>query len=539
MLLMDRHRYRLGVTATCIALATALAASVAGQASALERRAPESDLALLGLVRRADGSPLTGATVIGYPAPFGADVVGLEQGLVEATPRTTETDQRGSFRLPMAGPARLEVRHDEGLGAVVGLASPGVPLRIVATPVGEISLPPMARGAFLRLASGESLGWRDGARLRLPAGTYRLLARLGDEFAEHRVTLTSSTKVTLFRPAVPPTRVRVEGDRTCDVVVDDWYEAPLRPDADGRVMVWPTPEPDRGRRLTWRLPGPHGALALHTGLSIGPDTVVQLRSPTWRKVNLGPCPPGKVATLLGNGRRCVALAPIVGESSARAAFVPELPERDEPLHVLIADGAPISVVDVAVGRARIGEPRRLIVRVVDDGGPVADATLELNGPPPHVLRRRSTNARGIAVFDAVPDGGAFLALRAAEHVCEPVAVDAALLAHGAVTLHARVGVELIGRVTLGSEPLPRGLIVDLTLRDPTATLDMPTRRTSVAADGRFRFGGLERTGRYTLFASAQVSGITYSDKVHGVLPGTDVALQLRTEDVPLPGPRRR
>lgn len=491
--------------------------------------------AAAGLVRRADGSPLEGATVTAFAYALGHDVVGLAGVLPAPPPATTTTDAAGSFRLPLVTDACLLVQHGDGLGALLARCTQGAPVRLLATPLGEVTLPPTALGAFVRVENGAALGWREGTELRLPAGSYRLLVRFSDGFDEHRVRLASSARVALFRSSRPPLTVRVQAEASFDLIVDDWLQTPLQPDSLGQILVWAPCAPDRAHRLTLREQGPGGALALHRSVCAEPTTVLTLPHTRWRPRALGSLVAGLVATLEGGNTdvRCLALAPIRADADGRGTA--HLPiAADDTRDVVLAAGAAIASL------ADDGTPpaRSLTVQVTDARGPVADAAIELTGTPPHVTRRSTTDARGLAIFAALPRAPCLLRLQAAEHIADPAAIDVRRLDAGSVAVRAEVGAQLVGRVTLGSSPLPAGLGVDLTLRDPTGLLAMPTRAGTVAADGRFRFGGLEPGGRFTLFASAQVRGITYSAKLHGVLADSEVELDLQSEDVPAPAVRR-
>ncbi|MBK8977891.1 MAG: carboxypeptidase regulatory-like domain-containing protein [Planctomycetes bacterium] len=67
---------------------------------------------------------------------------------------------------------------------------------------------------------------------------------------------------------------------------------------------------------------------------------------------------------------------------------------------------------------------------------------------------------------------------------------------------------------------------------------MRPRATTSAADGTFAFRGLP-DGLYTLFATTQRDGVTWSGKTPRVQPGADQwPIELRNEDPAPPGPER-
>jgi len=509
------------------------AAALASGARAVPQADHVPEPALLGFVQRADGSPLSDATVTAWPAARGHDVVGL-RGLLPAPPPVEgTTDARGSFHLAAGEPAWLEVTGD-GLGALCCWVQPGDPVRLVATPLGAVVLPPGALGAHVRTEAGDALGWRAGGEVRLPAGTFRLLVRFADGLDEHRVLLGPSARVALFRSTRAPFAVRFEPRLASQAIVDGWSGVPLRPDAEGRVEVWAPAPPARAHRLTFAVAGPEGAVALHASVVGAGETEVSLLATRWRQLD-GPLPDhGLVATLAGSplAPRCVALTPLRGGTTM-------VPDAEDLQHVVLAAGTAITALPSVDQALELPAARDLTVSVVDTAGPVADAEVELRGVPPHVTRRAVTDRRGRVRFAAVPRARCTLLLDAAEVVAGPTDVSLAQLDEGRVSVQATPGAALAGRVTLGGAPPPASQVIDLTLRDPTGVLATTTRRAAVRSDGSFRFGGLPPGGRFTLFATTQVDGITYSAKLHGVLAGTEVALDLHVEDVPMPRPVRR
>lgn len=538
MLTMDRHRRVPGVIGLWAAawLASASTGLAQGAAATARPQAP----ALLGLVRRADGSPLAGAEVRAFARPPGADVPGLAGVLTAPEPCRAIADAGGAFRLEVATPARLELRHPDGLGAALELVEPGNPVRVVATPLGEVELPPNADGAFVHGADSVPLGFHPGPRVRLAAGAYRLLVRYAEGFDEHAVTVADSARIVLFRRADGSRSVMVAGPTACGLVVDDWTEVVLRPDANGRVRLWQPARPATAQVLTWRIPGPDGAVALHRTVTTDGADPVTLPAVRWQPLRVAVPPVGAVASVVGSpaAARCVALSPVVTVDAHSTAFVPE-GFGDGAALVLLAPEAP--VVDLAgePDADLLARPVQLAVRVADARGPVASATVELSGPPPCVPRHVRTDARGQATVHALPRHPGTLRFWSPEHLplVQPLTVEQ--LDRGELVLQVERGAHLAGRVLLDGQPLGRAMHVDLTLRDTTGILATPNRRADVGDDGAFRFGGLDPNGRYTLFATAQVAGVTHSAKVHGVLPGTDVVVDLRTEDVAAPGQVRR
>lgn len=477
-----------------------------------------------GLVRGPDGKVVAGAEV--RAIPLGPDVVGLETGLPGAVAPVFEarTDERGEFRIDSAAPCRVLIRHRDGLGALVPRVHPGAPVRVTAAPMAEIRLPPGAHEACLRVTPAEDDGWLgrfDGEALRVPAGSYRVLA--GPKWSEHFVNARGSDIVHLFAPARPAAVLRTDADR---VVVDGWEGVPLRPDRDGRVAVWPSHAADDARELRLAFDARPGATAfVHVhGLpapSVAPPALA------WRAVEC-PARGARVVTLvpLGEGARCVAASRVDDDG------VVHVPVLDGAVHVLVGE----VVAGFTADANRLDPPvgGDLVVQVLDERGAVADAVLELSGPLPHVRRRTRTDARGWATFRGAPRSAATLEMDAREHWAPARTLRAADVGSGPIVLRAEPGGSIAGKVTLAGRP-PGPVAVSVTLRDPTGVLGTLSRHVRPEPDGSFAVQGLDPLGRYTLFATAQVDGVTWSAKLHGILAGTDVHLDLRSEDVPPPG----
>jgi hypothetical protein len=239
-------------------------------------------------------------------------------------------------------------------------------------------------------------------------------------------------------------------------------------------------------------------------------------------------PGAHVATLLPADRpRCLACSPVAPDGTVA------VPDVAGAIHVVLGDSIEAFAGDAQQLACTGGSTLR--VRVLDAAGPVGDVAVELSGPLPQVLRRAYVDARGVATFAGVPKSAATLELHARSHWALPVAVTAAQLNEGLVTLHAERGAALEGRILVAGRDATEPAAITVTLRDTSGALRMRARQQSPSAAGRFAFPGLDPTGRYTLFATVDVAGVTHSAKVHGVLPGTPVVLDLLSEDVPPPG----
>lgn len=507
-----------------------------------------------GLVRTPDGSPLRDAEVVAFPRAATDDVVGAEGLAPRPEVVRTTTDAGGVFRLALPAPAIVVVRHRNGLGVMWPRAATHDALRLVAQPLAELELPAWASGAHVRVAGplGElALGFWAGASLRLPGGAHRLLiegtARDGTkatpERAEVHVAVRAGERVRVDAPASALRRVRltapgatVAGESVpgaiAAIVVDGWHDVPLTPDADGGVALWPCAQSTRGLQVAVR--GPHGAWRWQ-GMVVDRDgDAPTLASTAWRALRA----PGAVAVATLQTRadgdvQGVAWSPV-------HADIAHVPTVDDVAFVAVrADGAVFAVGDT-------GAPFRagtLTLAVGDAERPLAGVMVELDGPPPQVRRRAHTDSRGQATFVGVPRTRAFARLLHDELCSDDLEVptDAVDTGPGGapLRLRARPGATLRGTITVVGDPTASLSAVEVTVRDPTGTDGLATRRAPVADDGGFAFRGLDADRRYTLFASLRRGAVTFSAKLHGVDTSTPVLLTLRSEDPLPPGSAER
>lgn len=506
--------------------------------------------ACTGLVRTPDGSPLRDAEVVAFPRAATDDVVGAEGLAPRPEVMRTTTDAGGMFRLALPAPAILVVRHPSGLGVVWPRAATRDALRLVARPLAEVELPAGARGAHVRMASplGElALGFWPGASLRLPGGAHRLLiegpARGGGkdipERAEVFVAVRGGESVRVRAPASAPWRVQLTAPgatvaretvagETVAIVVDGWHGVALTPDADGSVALWPCAQSRRSLQVA--SPGPHGARRWQSLVVARDGDAPVLASTAWRALRV----PGAeaVATLQTRAHgdvQGVAWSPV----QAGIAHVPVV--DDVAFVALRADGAVFAVGDA-------GTPIRagtLTIAIRDAERPLAGALVELDGPPPQVRRRARTDSGGQATFVGVPRTRAFARLLHDELCSDDLEVPADAVDGAPLRLRARPGATLRGTITVVGDPTASMSAVEVTLRDPTGTDGLATRRAPVAADGGFAFRGLDADRRYTLFAALRRGAVTFSAKLHGVDTGAPVLLTLRSEDPLPPGSAER
>lgn len=501
--------------------------------------------ACTGLVRTPDGSPMRDAEVVAFPRAATDDVVGAEGLAPRPEVVRTTTDAGGVFRLALPAPAIVVVRHPSGLGVVWPHAATHDALRLVAQPLAEVELPAWARGAHVRMASplGElALGFFAGASLRLPGGAHRLLiegpARANPERAEVHVTVRGGESVRVDAPASASWRVQLTGPDatvagdTAAVVVDGWHDVPLTPDADGGVALWPCAQSTRELQVAAR--GPLDARRWQRMVVDRDDEAPMLAATAWRALRV----PGAVAVATLQTRadgdvQGIAWSPVQTD-------IAHVPVVDDVAFVAVrADGAVFAVGDV-------GAPLRagtLTIAVGDAERPLAGATVELDGPPPQVRRRARTDSGGRATFVGVPRTRAFARLLHDELCSDDLEVPADAIDGGPggapLRLRARPGATLRGTITVVGDPTSSLRAVEVTLRDPTGTDGLATRRAPVAEDGGFAFRGLDADRRYTLFASLRRGAVTFSAKLHGVDTSAPVRLTLRSEDPLPPGSAER
>lgn len=540
---MHRHPRLRSVTRTLLGAAMVVATwnTALAQGSGLG--------ACTGLVRTPDGSPLRDAEVLAFPRAATDDVVGAEGLAPRPEVVRTTTDAGGAFRVALPTPAIVVVRHPSGLGVVWPRAATHDALRLVAEPLAEVELPAWARGAHVRMASplGElALGFWPGTPLRLPGGAHRLLiegpardgAKATPERAEVHVTVRGGERVRVDAPASASWRVQLTGSdatvagETAAVVVDGWHEVALTPDADGGVALWPCAQTTRGLQVAAR--GPHGALRWQ-GMVVERDGIPPvLASTAWRALRV----PGALAVATLQTRadgdvQGIAWSPVQTD----IAHVPVA--NDVACVAVRADGAVFAVGDA-------GTPVRagtLTIAVGDAERPLAGATVELDGPPPQVRRRARADSAGRATFVGVPRSRAFARLLHDELCSDDLEVPADAVDGGPggapLRLRARPGATLRGTITVVGDPSASLAAVEVTLRDPTGTDGLATRRAPVAKDGGFAFRGLDADRRYTLFASLRRGAVTFSAKLHGVDTSAPVLLTLRSEDPLPPGSAER
>jgi hypothetical protein len=204
--------------------------------------------------------------------------------------------------------------------------------------------------------------------------------------------------------------------------------------------------------------------------------------------------------------------------------LPERPARGLAIQVVGIDGLPragarITVTDDA--DARMASPSTVRTVLSDPTGLAAVSRLE----SPRVAVR--IEGIGLRTLDTVL----------------PTTLGPASRARPQLVQLQR-GVEVRGRLywaegDRSERPASR---VSVELRDPGAL--RPDGRDAVRttfsdADGRFVFRGLPPGGVYTLFASAERDGATWSVRYSNVVPGDDrYGLTLRNEDPAMPGQQR-
>lgn len=513
--------------------------------------AAQDRAALVLLLRDPSGQPVASAEGLllpnrglELPALAGLEHRPLERDVdAPVEPLIARSDARGVLRF--SGPTTSRagavlVTTAAGLGALIPRVLPGEAVRVTLEPLGEVGTSTGSETFTLHAAHAAIDGTRSllppksGTAVRLPAGSYEAWARSEDGWIWQRLDVLPGRRSTLlFTGAAQPLR-RASGHRVhpqgwpqvellgpgaehC-VLLGAALAAPLLASdpGTGRVSLAQIPVPPRQKTIEW--PPAELATPAATTLTLAPDpslagALVQLfvlrRSDagSWRLLGAAAASPGGQASLPDGGDGddwLLALTP------GRPPFA--MPWSRNPV------AAPLAMPT--------GLP--LVVRCRDElGDPAVDVALEFVPAAGDVaaLMARS-DGRGRAAFGPL---GAPGLLRASDPRFANVEVPLQLVPEAGLDLTLPAGASVTGKITLpdGSPPGP----TVVTLRDPSGRLRPAQRAAMTAADGTFRFPGLDEVRDYVLFATATRGGHTWSAKATRVAPrSAPVLLVLHDED---------
>lgn len=508
-------------------------------ALALAAVAP-AQLTVRGLVRAAPDQEVGGAVVRYLPiAPPGLEwaPAWAQPGPVADAATEGQADAQGRFHLRV--PTRrglLLVTTPNGLAALSPAAA-GAPLRVDVGPVGTIHVGASARRVDVACADADGrlrlLGQRVGPSLSLPPGSYALLVHEAEASWVHRCEVTAGATT---HAIAPPHRyqLRLDGRFRGHVHLRGWSAVRL---------------PTRNARVRIRAAGPV-QLVVHERQELGwivrelwlqpgerERTLPRARA-EWQPILVqdaagAPLSGARVHTVQQRAAGPVVVATSIADPAGRAV-VAALPGGDTR-HALVArSGSAPSLLALEAGAlapARLAPAHTSTVTVRDPAGhQVTGARVALSLAAPSWLTWSGvTDARGRVTFEALPSGRARLELRSRDHL--PAARDIAIAADAeghAWQLLAEPGFAVHGQVRRQGQPLAGATV---TLRDPTRADQGRVLTTQSAGDGGFEFRGLRRDGLYTLFASVERHGVTWSAQIREAQPGdTQWVLLLESED---------
>jgi hypothetical protein len=506
---------------------------------------------LHGRVLAADSrKPLAAATLTFQPQEPHSVV--LLQGWIGAGPaRTATTDAHGRFRLRCDGPGSLLVEHHDGFGALVHRVFPNTFQTVQARPMGELVIPGGADAVTHILAVSPTghttrFGHRQGPRIRLPAGEYRLLVR-SDRWIEFRCRVISGQ-----REVLPPV---VAGHRTLGlyegfrgrITLKGWPRVAL-PTVAGAVKVPDGPGP----RILQIWEERQGAVLLRelwlqqVGQTLSPQTLapssrelrgLQVQDTSGKPVAGAWC----FSCYQGSGGlRIVSRCRSNHRGQARIADVAKQPTGFVLVH---KPGFALGHVEVfgsqypVTLRLAPGYPIRLVVL-----GPKAPAQVGVDvrlqpTTAPWAACGSFTNAKGQVSFKDLPLGEARVRLLGTPFLIEEHTVLVARTLTP-TTIQARPGFKIHGRVLLpAGRPGANALVM---VRQPRGGLGLGERVACTGPDGSFTFYGLPEDLPLVLTASLDQDGRTFTSKALGVeAPTLDLRVQLLAEDRPQPGKRKR
>ncbi len=504
---------------------------------------------VMGRLRSESGRGIEGANLTYLPDhSHGLEWLASIDG--PSTPVIGVSGADGRFRLMTSTPTgSLVVEHADGLGAVVPRIAAEAPLSIELMPLGEVSRSdgaPLVAHLHWLGPDGRmvTLGHRTGRTIRLPAGRIALLVEDGERLVEIRTDVQSgrSTRLRIVTGDGP----KLQSTPGLTWRLDRWLEfGEIR--RAGRLPLLTAPD-----RLLGSVDDGVGNRFIDAWSSVM-DADVAPPPGTWRKVRIREAERdlgiarARLITVRSTPGGVRVMAQSSSDADGRAfAFVPERVDESSCKVVILApDGAVASVASrdlhndardcVVIPIARSTQRR---IRVVDaDSAAIPDVRIVVIHPTEPLLDRViRSDGRGFARLDA--DAGEPLELRidSGRHVPQR-AVLAPAAPDGAVpTFVLNPGLSMFGRVLL--EQSRAAAKVDVELRDPSGGGELAARYTTTDHRGEFRFEGLP-DGSYTLFATARLSGVTWSGRIQRAQPGADQwTILLRNEDPEPPGVHR-
>lgn len=494
---------------------------------------------LQGLVVSPSGEPVASASVTLFGDPDAAPDC-VRAWLPRPPPLHARTDDRGHYRLESSRRGTLLVKTDSGLGALVADASPGVPDRVQLQPLAEVDCG-AGTERVVATTAGDGLARVVGswtARvIQLPRGRYSLLVSRSGTWEEHNCNLRGAHSVRLT-PSREQLRLRLSDALDARIAAASSPHEILH---RGSALTISAESPPRVLRIA--VPGDgHTTHTTHWVVPGAASQTVQLGAAPTRSLTVEMQAPAARALVRVFVAVDTARGPALrGSSQVHADGTAPYARVQHGRVILWALGRAAQIIDVpALAR---NEPIELLpgsglqVTVGSPGSELGGVRVVLqHSADPWLRYTTMTDRRGHAEFSDLPPGEVTV------HVDSPdrLAMRSVLSLprqDGTLELHPPTGARLEGLVQFDDGKPAAGASVQL--RD-TKTADAPMRSATADVHGKFAFSGLPADRHFTLSAEFQSDGRTWSAQQRGVQPEQgEWRLQLRLEDPPQPGERRR
>ncbi len=512
----------------------------------------QSSAAVSGLVRGPEGKALPAARITLYPETA-SELSWLAELLPPPLPRSSHSEASGRFRIESpSGRGSLWIEHENGLGGISYGIDPGVPGVLKTAPMAEISL--VSKATFRVEIRGIKvdgtsvyLGRREGRELRMPAGDFILLLHLAEQSFEIPIKLRSGERRQIPVPDARTSRLLNWDPSKRDVFLIGWPH-PIRPGTNAgtlpvawgigrlRISIILNDREPRNRLLSEHWYRPQSTLPM----SLPWTRSIHVQAESRQGQSLAGVTVCGIA--VSNAGITVHSLGYTDEAGQLETVRRLSPQSTHLVGLIEGHAATVQPIDDGVSEYRLtlGEPRKLRMRILDPSGkPLAGARVEVLSKPTAILKRSTySNGRGEVAFQGLSARGC--QVRIDHQRFQPmqfqVPLDELIPSPGSDHPYRSVqlarGAGLSGRVVnRQGQGLPA---VRVQLRAEEG-LERPLERSVQSSeDGSFSFEGLPEEVRYTLFAQAQIEGITWSGRESNLETEDHIEIVLSSEDPPLP-----